>query len=91
MGLVYNLKGGLISCDLVQDLEEGFGVGVGGELQVYRDVFILRVGYKSYDTTNSFSTGIRLSYFNFYFDYAFLPVTEENLYDFNQISIGYKF
>ncbi|MCK4668365.1 PorV/PorQ family protein [Candidatus Dependentiae bacterium] len=91
VGGFYSFDTVLFTLDLVQDYEDGFGVGIGSQLKVYRDIFLLRLGYKTYDSVSAFSIGIQLNYNNFSLGYAYVPVSEESLYDFNQISLGYKF
>ncbi len=90
-GLNYRFPGIILSADAVQDLEEGFGIAYGTQIDVYKDTFIFRAGRKTYDTVSSFSAGVGIKYLNFRIDYTFNSISEENLYDFNQISIGYSF
>ncbi len=91
IGGFYSFDTVLFTADLVQDHEEGFGVAVGSQLKIYQDIFLLRLGYKTYDSVSAFSIGIQLNYNDFSLGYAYVPVSEESLYDFNQISLGYKF
>ena len=91
LGGLYSFDTIFFTLDLVRDNEEGFGVAVGSQLKVYQDIFFLRLGYKTYDSVSAFSIGIQLNYNNFSLGYAYVPVSEESLFDFNQISLGYKF
>ncbi|HDS09654.1 MAG TPA: PorV/PorQ family protein [Firmicutes bacterium] len=90
-GCSYSFPGVIISVDAVQDAEEGFGFAYGTQLDVYKDTFIFRIGRKTYDSVSSLSAGVSIKYLKFRVDYTFNSVSEKNLYDFNQISIGYNF
>lgn len=91
LGSSYKISNYIFSLDTVYDLEEGFGIALGTELNVYKDMFKFRLGYKSYDSANPYGIGINVNYSNFSIDYAYVPISQKGLYDFNQVSISYKF
>jgi hypothetical protein len=91
--LPFNVKGGIayktspltLACDLNKPKDNDLRVNIGAEY-VIREILALRAGYNS---ANSYSAGLGLTWRKLSFDYAFVPYKETD--NSHRISVTVKF